>query len=134
MSIVINITYRSDDTDTYTIKCKLSENDLKKPIIDYLLANNIKRACWTIDGKWINVWSTFFNPNKELIGFDFHVRNNCDQYNCDLVIFYDMRSTLLNRLDNRFTTFDFKFVVSNHCESFRMTVPVIATRNIILQL
>ena len=54
------------------IKHKLSDNDLKKQIVDYMLMNNIKKACWTIDDEWINVrtitWINIIDFGKELIG------------------------------------------------------------------
>ncbi len=143
MSCVINIIYCNNNnkfvTNTYkkykTIKCVLSENDLNKPMIDYFLANNIKRRCWTIDGKWINVSNTFFDPNKQLIGFYDHVNEICNQTNCDLVTYCKAGMTP-SRLTmyKRFTIFDFKFVGSNYCQSFIMNLPLIATKKIILQL
>lgn len=125
-----------------TKKFELSDNDFKRPIIDFLLSNNIKRACWTINGKWINVRNTFFNPGNKLVGYCDHKKGMCDPIMCDLITYYKKLNQCIipqgvqvfRRIDHRCKSYDFRFITSDYSKSCKMNVPVIANRKAVIQL
>lgn len=128
-----------------TLECELSDQDLKKPIIDYLMSKNIKRACWSVDNQWINVKTTCFDTilekgfiGKKIIGYNWHwqaKQGGCDETNCDLVQCND-RFNLIEPviITTRSKQYFFKFVTLGYSTMFKMRVPVITKKNQILKL
>ena len=117
-----------------TFTKNISDNDLKKPIIEYLLNNNIDRACWNI-----NIYNTFFDSVTEIIGYmnytcvSHHTNANCDAKYCDLItgISFSGSRTFLK---DRYKTYKFTFLMSrNNQHIINLTLPLICMKRTILE-
>lgn len=132
-----------------TVEYVLSDHDLKKPISDFLASNDIRRACWSLSGQWIDPKNTMFTLNhlsQDLVGHLNHCTEICSVTQCDLVSYYDKcyypRKRIYGRIHNRWKYYSFKFVTDNrggpkmlnHEKKFEMSVPVISTKDQIIRI
>jgi len=118
---------------------ELSDNDMKRPMIKYLIDNDIERACWTIDGEPIDVNTTYFDPNKIITGYETHVKEKCTGTHCDLVRYvndysrgvYGTNITITSRTN----VYKFKYIVPESPTGidFTMTVPVICNKHTMIE-
>ena len=119
--------------ETYIMKTEeLTEREMKRPVIDYLIKHNIIRACWTCDGKPFDVWEEYFDLEKEIIGYNKHQDKVCGKNNCDLITYqiYDNFFRLLPiEITNRNEKYKFKYDDTE----FEMEVPLICKKTTVIE-
>lgn len=110
----------------YLIQVKeLSDEAMNQPIIDYFLANDINRACWSICKKSIDINNTFNHyDTRDFIGHNEH-HKKCNIGTCDLIAcISDYDSYTLN---SRYGLFNSMFLTDNE-KIFRQRFPLICNK------
>ncbi len=124
---------------------KLCDRELNEPIINYLINNNIQRACWSMLVKDklvnVNVKNTFNNyDTSSFIGYKNHLEcniNDCDliTYECESKKLYFQNNKKNIVIDSRFGSYEFKFIIlqKNYKYDKLLSMPIICNKNTILE-
>lgn len=113
---------------SYIIKTEeLSEQQMKRPVIDYLIKHNIIQACWTCEGKPFNVWEECFDSEEEIIEHYKHQDKVCDKKNCDLITNYIFLTHWSKTIRNEQYKFRYDDI------EFEMEVPLICKKSTIIE-
>ena len=121
-----------------SITKKLLHDELKQPIIKYLLDNNINRACWKINESPININNSFIeyvqlnHSTLEIIGYAEH-QEQCDGMNCDLVKYKCDYAGSSGCVCDRYDKHMFTFITNNSHIEVLLDLPVICNKNTILK-
>lgn len=69
-----------------TIVKDLSIDEMDNSIVNFLDANDIKRACWMVEGNPLDINNSFnhYNSSDKYVGYDHH-KLNCNINKCDLI-------------------------------------------------
>ena len=97
-----------------TIIKNLTDDEMDKPIINFLLTNDISRACWLVEGKSIDINNSFnqYNLSNEYIGYNRH-KPNCDINKCDLIVCSSSHSGIFYTMIDRSTVYDSMFLIND---------------------
>ncbi len=119
-----------------TIVKELSDEQLNRPIIDYLVANNLNRACWVFDkhGKQTidvnNIFNHYVGSNHcsdsyNFIGHMYH-KKQCNIESCDLIACVSSYDGTHYNICDRCSLYRSMFLTN--INEFNLCLPVISNK------
>lgn len=113
----------------------VSDEAMDRPIIEYMLANDTDRACWSINKKPIDINNTFNHYGvNELTGNRQHHEKYCNIDTCDLITYASSYDGTHFSLNNRCRLFNSIFQIENMQFNFLQLFPSICSKQTMIDI